>query len=221
MVDPYDIPDTPHCAAPAAGTERFYASSRQDEHAPEIAAAGIVLDELDADVPQVFFDAGYEVSTGPRNATGLDEPHEDIEYDRDSLVTSYAVKGLLGDVDIAPRNLQARQDGTVYPIDIELAGYTHLEDMEEQVCDGESMFETSIHEVAEDIGLETDGLAEAYRERVRELADGIDLERLERTLDEDPHVDMYGPSPEHVAMRRDRQIYQNVIDARQDRHSGF
>jgi hypothetical protein len=216
MVDPYDVPDTPDCAAPSTGTERFYASDRQDEHAPEIAAAGIVLDELEADVPQVFFDAGYEVSTGARDATGLDEPREDIEYDRESLVTAYAVKGLLGDVDIAPRNLQTRQDGTVYPIDIELAGYTHLEDMAEQVCDGESMFETSIQEVAADVGLETEGLAEAYRERVQELAEGIDLDELDRRMDADPRVDRYGPTPEYVAMRRDRQIYQNVIDARSD-----
>ncbi len=215
MVDPYETPETSHCVAPDMGGRRFYTADRQDAHAPGIAAAGIVLDELGADLPHIFFDAGYEVSTGPRDAEGLDGP-PDLAYDRDSLVTSYAAKGLLGDVDIAPRNFQARQDGTVYPIDVELAGYTHLEDMEAQVCDAESMFDTSIQEVAADVGLKTDGLAAEYRDRVRELADSIDLEELDRRMDEDPHVDRYGPTPEHVAMRRDRQIYQNVIDAQSD-----
>jgi len=88
--------------------------------------------------------------------------------------------------------------------------------MDEQVSEEEYMFDTSIHQVAVDVGLETEGLEDAYSERVRELADSIDLERLGQRMADDPYIDRDGPTPDHVERRREAQIYQNVLDARSD-----
>lgn len=183
-----------YCPTPQTVEQVHYAP--RDDHAEEpLAAAEYLLEEIDLETPQVFYDTlsevkvSTEVGHDPEDSTLLEEQDDRAPFDKRSYIDSHAAKALLGDFDVHSGNIQVTADGHFYPIDVEATGKKPVEYIHDNL-DVNALNRYSVVERVEDanFGQEEPPQMEEFTTAIEEMADRIDLDRLEQRYREDNRI---------------------------------
>jgi len=183
-----------HCAAPQT-TEQVYVAPRDDHVEEPLAAGSYLLDQLDYETPQFFYDSLAEVKVStpagydPEDSSLIDEKDERAPYDKETYVASYAIKALLGDYDINSGNIQVDADGTFQPIDIDATGTRPVEYIHDNL-DVDALNRASVVGRVEDadFGDEDPPEQEGFTTAIEAMADSIDLKELEDAYRADERI---------------------------------
>lgn len=183
-----------HCPAPQTTAQVHYAP--RDDHVEEpLAAAQYLFDAIDLETPQVFYDSQAEVKVSteagydPEDSTLLEEKDDRAPFDKGSYIDSHAVKALLGDFDVHSGNIQATADGRFYPIDVDATGKKPVEYVHDHL-DVDALNRYSVVERVEDadFGDEEPPQMGEFTTAIEEMADSIDLDRLEEQYRTDERI---------------------------------
>lgn len=216
------------CRARPDRTQQAHVAFTDPGTSEQLTATSYLLDAVAAETPVEYADAvadmrvSFERGHDPRDIRDRSVFDEYGPGDRDALLDSYAVKALLGDIDIHGGNIQMTADGGFYPVDFEMAGENDIGDVYDTVRMEFWLMRMeearSVVDPGTETGLELDqdlGLG-ALRDRITVQADSIDLDGLIDSYMEDDRL-TYRPElveDEATAHAPAEQIVANIRDAR-------